>query len=160
MANFKKGQLVVHRRDGMAKIGDTTVISDKEYFIVNTIRGGGENIYVPKERADFIIRPVMNKDEAEELVAFIKDIPLDYNTNTKQRRDNLKRRLYSGDVKDIAYLFKQLFFFKTLKDGSIKFGPVDIDMLNYATGNLLDELTVSYDMDRSDIEEFIYNKIK
>ncbi len=159
MANFSIGQMVVHRRDGLAKIADTTLISDKEYFIVNTIRGSGENIYVPKERADSIIRHLLTKEEADELVEYMRTVGLDYNANTKQRRDSLKKRLSSGDVKDIGFLFKQLYLFKTNEDGTIKFGPVDVDMLTYASENLLDELTVSYDMDRSDIQDFIYSKL-
>lgn len=159
MLIFAKGQLVVHCRDGLATVKDETILGDKEYFIVHTMRGSGENIYVPKDRAESIIRPVMSVDRAEELINYIKTVELEYNSNTKQRRDSLKRRLMSGDVNDIAYLYKQLYFYKTQTDGSIKFGPVDLDMLNYASNNLLDEFAIVYKKDRDDIEEFVDKKI-
>ena len=160
MVEFKRGQQVVHCRDGLAVITDETVVSDKEYFIVKTIRGGGENIYVSKERANNIIRPIMNPKTADELLKYAKTIEIEYNSNTKQRRDGLKRRLSSGDVKDIIFLFKQLYFYKTIQDGSIKYGPVDLDMLQFATNNLLDELSITYQKDRDQIEEFVYKKLK
>lgn len=159
MLIFEKGQLVVHCRDGLATVSDETTLGDKEYFIVRTLRGGGENIYVPKDRSESIIRPIMDEKKAEELIAYIRTVELEYNSNTKQRRDSLKRRLMSGDVNDIAYLYKQLYFYKTQTDGSIKFGPVDLDMLNFASNNLLDEFAVVYKKDRNEIEEFIDNKL-
>ena len=159
MLNFQKGQLVVHCRDGLATVMDETVLGDKDYFIVHTMRGSGENIYVPKDRSESIIRPIMEVDKAEEILKYIKTVELEYNSNTKQRRDSLKRRLMSGDVNDIAFLYKQLFFYKSQTDGSIKFGPVDLDMLNFASDILLDELAVVYKKDRSDIEDFVNNKI-
>ena len=159
MNNFKKGQQVIHCRDGLAVIIDETVMADKSYFIVHTVRGSGENIYVPQDRAEQIIRFVMDEKEANKLLDFIKTIELDFNPNTKQRRDAIKKRLLSGDVKDCAYLFKQLYFFNTLKDGSIKFGQLDIDMLSYASNNLLDEFAISFGKNRDEIEEFIYKKI-
>ena len=160
MVEFKRGQQVVHCRDGLAVITDETVVSDKEYFIVKTIRGGGENIYVSKERARNIIRPIMDPTTADELLEYAKTIDIEYNSNTKQRRDGLKRRLSSGDVKDVIFLFKQLYFYKTIQDGSIKYGPVDLDMLQFATNNLLDELSITYQKDRDQIEEFVYKKLK
>ena len=159
MLIFEKGQLVVHCRDGLATVSDETTLGDKEYFIVRTLRGGGENIYVPKDRSESIIRPIMSEKKAEELIAYIRTVELEYNSNTKQRRDSLKRRLMSGDVNDIAYLYKQLYFYKTQTDGSIKFGPVDLDMLNFASNNLLDEFAVVYKKDRNEIEDFIDKKL-
>jgi len=159
MEQFVKGQQVVHCRDGLAVIVDETVISDKEYFVVKTIRGGGENIYVSKERAENIIRPIMDQKMANDLFEYAKTVEVEYNSNTKQRRDSLKRRLSSGDVKDIVFLVKQLYFYRNKNDGSIKYGPVDLDMLQFATNNFFDELAITFQKPRDDMEEFVYKKL-
>ena len=160
MNNYKIGQQVIHCRDGLAVVVGSTNMADKDYYVVKTIRGSGENIYVPVDRADQIIRFLMSEKEADQLVEYIKTIPMEFNPNTKQRRDAIKKRLLSGDIKDGAYLLKQLFFFKEQNDGSIKYGALDIDMLSFASNNLLDEFAISYNVDRDKIEEFIFNKIK
>ena len=160
MSNYKIGQQVIHCRDGLAVVVGSTNMADKDYYVVKTVRGSGENIYVPVDRADQIIRFLMSEKEADQLVAYIKTIPMEFNPNTKQRRDAIKKRLLSGDIKDGAYLLKQLFFFKEQNDGSIKYGALDIDMLSFASNNLLDEFAISYNVDRDKIEEFIFNKIK
>ena len=159
MEQFVKGQQVVHCRDGLAVIVDETIISEKEYFVVKTIRGGGENIYVSKERAENIIRPIMDQKMANDLFEYAKKVEVEYNSNTKQRRDSLKRRLSSGDVKDIVFLVKQLYFFRNKNDGSIKYGPVDLDMLQFATNNFFDELAITFQKPRDDMEEFVYKKL-
>ena len=160
MEQFVKGQQVVHCRDGLAVIVDETIISEKEYFVVKTIRGGGENIYVSKERAENIIRPIMDQKMANDLFEYAKTVEVEYNSNTKQRRDSLKRRLSSGDVKDIVFLVKQLYFFRNKNDGSIKYGPVDLDMLQFATNNFFDELAITFQKPRDDMEEFVYKKLE
>lgn len=160
MNEYQIGQQVIHCRDGLAVVVGNTSMADKDYYIVKTVRGTGENIYVPVDRADQIIRFLMSVEEADRLVAFIKTIPMEFNPNTKQRRDAIKKRLLSGDIKDGAYLFKQLYFYKTSNDGSIKYGALDIDMLSFAANNLLDEFAISYKKNRDEIEAFIFDKIK
>lgn len=160
MNEYQIGQQVIHCRDGLAVVVGNTSMADKDYYIVKTVRGTGENIYVPVDRADQIIRFLMSVEEADKLVDFIKTIPMEFNPNTKQRRDAIKKRLLSGDIKDGAYLFKQLYFYKTSNDGSIKYGALDIDMLSFAANNLLDEFAISYKKSRDEIETFIFDKIK
>ncbi len=160
MNEYQIGQQVIHCRDGLAVVVGNTRMADKDYYIVKTVRGTGENIYVPVDRADQIIRFLMSVEEADKLVDFIKTIPMEFNPNTKQRRDAIKKRLLSGDIKDGAYLFKQLYFYKTSNDGSIKYGALDIDMLSFAANNLLDEFAISYKKNRDEIEAFIFDKIK
>lgn len=159
MSDFVRGQQVIHCREGLAVIVNETIIADNGYYVVQTARGAGENIYVPIERANVIIRPILTKKEADELIEYMRGVEIEFNPNTKQRRDSLKRRLGSGDVHDVANLFKQYYFFKTLKDGSVRFGPVDLDMLQYATNNLLDELSITYEKSRNEIEDYLFEQL-
>ena len=81
MSSFKKGQQVIHCRDGLAVIVDETLMAGNSYFIVRTIRGAGENIYVPIDRADQIIRVLMTEKEAEDLISYIKMIKIFLNSS-------------------------------------------------------------------------------
>ena len=138
-------------------------MNGKEYFLVSVKHNSGETIYVPVDTASSIIRPLMDKKTADSLLTFIKKIEKEFNTNTKQRRDAYKRRLSSGDVKDIAYLYKQLYFYNLIggeNNTEIKLGPVDIDMLSYAENMLLDELSITYSIPREEIKTFVDKKIR
>ena len=159
---FKINDSVIHCREGLSVIVGSKDMNGKEYFLVSVKHNSGETIYVPVDTASSIIRPLMNKKEADSLLSFIKKIEKEFNTNTKQRRDAYKRRLSSGDVKDIAYLYKQLYFYNLIggeNNTEIKLGPVDIDMLSYAENMLLDELSITYSIPREEIKAFVEKKI-
>lgn len=153
------GDKVIHFRNGLSTIVRMTEMAEREYYIVHTLRGDGENIYVPIIGCDNIIRPIMDIDSADKLLSSLKNIKLEFNTNTKQRRDAYKKRLSSGKVEDVAFLMKQHYLYIEHPE-CVKLGPTDIDMLSFATTNLLDELALTYSLDRDKIEAFILEKIK
>jgi RNA polymerase-interacting CarD/CdnL/TRCF family regulator len=159
---FKINDSVIHCREGLSVIVGSKDMNGKEYFLVSVKHNSGETIYVPVDTARSIIRPLMDKKAADSLLSFIKKIEKEFNTNTKQRRDAYKRRLSSGDVKDIAYLYKQLYFYNLIggeNNTEIKLGPVDIDMLSYAENMLLDELSITYSIPREEIKAFVEKNI-
>ena len=162
MSDFSVNEEVIHCREGLSTIIGNREMNGKNYFLVRANRMSGETFYVPVDSADSIIREIMSKNDADELLRFIKTIEKDFNTNTKQRRDAYKRRLSSGDVKDIAYLYRQLYFYNQLggeENEEIKLGPVDLDILSYAKNMLMDELTISYQKSRESIECFVEERI-
>lgn len=161
MSDFNVNNEVIHCREGLSTIIGSKEMNGKEYFLVQVNRISGETFYVPVDSADNIIRHIMSTKEADELLKLVKKIGKDFNTNTKQRRDAYKKRLSSGDVKDIAYLYRQLFFYNKLGENNdeIKLGPVDLDMLNYAKNMLLDELAITYKQSRESVEKFVEERI-
>lgn len=149
---------VIHCRNGVSTIINETIMGDREYFIIRALRGDGENIYVPKVGCENIIRPIMSVEEADLLLKSLQGIKKEFNPNTKQRRDAFKRRLSSGDVKDIAYLYRQSYLYNISPEG-VKLGPADVDMLLYATNMFLDELSITYKVDRDNVEQIVIQKI-
>lgn len=160
---FKINDSVIHCREGLSTIIAMNNMNGRDYFLVRTNQAVAETIYVPVETANNIIRPIMDEKEADSVLKYIKGIEKEFNTNTKQRRDAYKRRLASGDVKEIAYLYRQLYFYNLIggeNNEEIKLGPVDIDMLSYAKNMLLDELAISYKVEREGVEAFVEKRIK
>ena len=160
---FKINDSVIHCREGLSTIVSMSNMNGRDYFLVNVSKNSGETIYVPVETAENIIRPLMDKKEADELLKYIKKIKKEFNANTKQRRDAYKKMLSSGNVKEIAYLYRQLYFYEQIggeNNTEIKLGPVDIDMLSYAENMLMDELSITYGVSRTEVKEFIQQRIK
>ena len=155
---YKVGDKVIHSREGLSTITNTTEIAGNEYFVIVSSKGDKENIYVLKNRTDNIIRPIMTYDEAKEVVNYMKSVEAEFISNTKQRRDQYRRRLLSGDVKDLAYLSRQLYFFNLYNSQGqlVKLGPTDLQMLKDAESILFDELALSFDVDRA----FVDQKVK
>ena len=159
---FKVNDSVIHCREGLSTIVAMNNMNGKDYFLVSVNHNSGETIYVPVDTANNIIRPLMNKKDADELLIYIKKIKKEFNSNTKQRRDSYKKMLSSGKVKEIAYLYRQLYFYEKIggeKNTEIKLGPVDIDMLTYAQNMLMDEFSLTYEVKRDEIKDFIEKRI-
>lgn len=159
MMKHQIGDKVIHCRNGVSTIIGLKDMGDRQYFVIHALRGDNENIYVPIIGSENIIRNVMNEDEADRLLHELAAVEKEFNPNTKQRRDAYKRRLGSGDVHDIAYLYRQRWLYEKYPE-NVKLGPSDIDMLGYACNILLDELSLTYNVDREKVEEFILPKIK
>ena len=160
---FQVDQTVIHKREGLAKIVSTALIGDKQYYLLKAARGDGETIYVPGDSTATIIRPVMNVDEAQEVLNYMASVQMEYTSNTKQRRDFYKRLLNSGETQDIAFLTMQLRIYELSNHDSenpdMKLGLMDIDILSKADNILMDEFALTFDKGRDDIKEFIFKKI-
>ena len=142
---YKVGDRVIHSREGLSTIMSETQIAGNDYFVVVADNGDRENIYVMKSRTDIIIRPLMSKEEVNKVFDYMKTIGPEFISNTKQRRDQYRRKLLSGSVYDLAYLSRQLYFYLYLNEQgqTVKLGPTDLQMLRDAEKILFDELAIS-----------------
>ena len=159
---FHVNDRVVHCREGLSLIVGETIIAGNEYFVVVSDKGDRENIYVLKSRTDNIIRPVMNVEEANQVVEYMKTVEAGFISNTKQRRDLYKKKLLSGNVYDLAYLSRQLYFFNFYNANGqvVKLGPTDLQMLKDAESILFDELAISYNIPRDKMSKHISQLLK
>lgn len=158
---FQLNDTVVHFRDGIAIITGVIKMNEQEFFTIKAVRVDDVLIYVPILTATDIIRKVMSLNEANKLIEYMSNLPEIYIANTKQRRDDFKRKLSSGDIKDTAFLTKMYLLYKTNKflTENVKLGQMDVEMLKDAYNRLTDEFCVVYDVTPENIENFVINKL-
>ena len=108
-------------------------------------------------RTENIIRPIMSYEESCEVVKYMKTVEAEFINNTKQRRDKYRKKLLSGNVYDLAYLSRQLYFFNFYNANGqvVKLGPTDLQMLKDAESILFDEFALSFKVDREKVEDKI-----
>ena len=154
---YKIGDRVIHSREGLSTIMGETSIAGNDYFVVVSDKGDKENIYVLKNRTDNIIRPIMSKDEAQKVFDYMKTVGAEFISNTKQRRDQYRRRLLSGSVYDLAYLSRQLYFYYYYNENGqvVKLGPTDLQMLKDAERILFDLLSLSLELSMEDLKQTV-----
>lgn len=163
-SDFRISQMVIHKREGLAEIVSTNLMCGKEYLILKALRGDGEMIYVPADSSSNIIRPIMNVNQADDILKYMSSVEKVYTSNTKQRRDYYKKLLNSGEIKDYALLTVQLWIYdhsnEDAENPDMKLGVMDIDLLTKANDILMDEFAIVYQKDRDKIRDFVFNKIK
>ena len=154
---FKVNETVVHSREGLSTIVGKTEIAGNQYFVIVSRKNPKENIYVLTTRTDNIIRPVMSEKDAKEVISFMKTVDAAFISNTKQRRDLYKKKLLSGNVYDLAFLSRQLYFFNYYNSHGqlVKLGPTDLQMLKDAESILFDEFAISFNKPREEIVEVV-----
>ena len=154
---FKVGDRVVHSREGLSTITNTMIIGENEYFVIVSDKGEKENIYVLTTRTQNIIRPIMSKEECKKVVDYMKSVEAEFISNTKQRRDQYRKRLLSGNVYDLAYLSRQLYYFNYYNANGqvVKLGPTDLQMLKDAEKILFDEMSISFRVKPEEVENII-----
>lgn len=154
---FKVNETVVHSREGLSTIVGKTEIAGNQYFVIVSRKNPKENIYVLTTRTDNIIRPVMSEKDAKEVISFMKTIDAAFISNTKQRRDLYKKKLLSGNVYDLAFLSRQLYFFNYYNSHGqlVKLGPTDLQMLKDAESILFDEFAISFNKPREEVAEVV-----
>ena len=159
---FKVNDVVVHYRDGVSTIVGTTVLDGTEFFVLKAKRVDGVSIYIPIANATQVIRPVMDEANADAIILYMKGIEANFNPNTKQRRDDYKRRLASGNILDIAYLVRHLYLYKTAESlpEKVRFGQVDFDILQSARNMLYDEFCITYNCPEEEIDEFVVKRME
>ena len=154
---FKVNETVVHSREGLSTIVGKTEIAGNQYFVIISRKNPKENIYVLTTRTDNIIRPVMSEKDAKEVISFMKTVDAAFISNTKQRRDLYKKKLLSGNVYDLAFLSRQLYFFNYYNSHGqlVKLGPTDLQMLKDAESILFDEFAISFNKPREEVAEVV-----
>jgi len=158
---YKIGDKVIHYREGLSTIDGSIVLDGNNYFVVHSSSNPVDNIYVSTNKPEKVLRPIMNKEEAFKLIESMKAIQPFFSQNTKQRRDNYKRRIYSGNVDDLAFLYKQLLLYFHLNQVGqpVKLGQVDLEMLFHAKKVILDEITLSLGKSENEVEELFKKTI-
>ena len=109
---FQVGDKIVHPMHGAGVI-DSIVTKKvngvvRDYYILK-LPVGGMLVMIPTSNSEEIgVRPVVDKDEADRLIASIPDIEVDMTQNWNRRYRENMMRIKSGDLLEVAKVVKGL----------------------------------------------------
>ncbi|MCH5171879.1 MAG: hypothetical protein J1F31_03500 [Erysipelotrichales bacterium] len=150
------GKVVVHKKHGICTITHYLQMSGQDYYQLIPRFDESMSIFVPVIKEQELLRDVLTKNEADDLISYMRNIDEDLIEDTKERRDDFHRRFSSGDLKDLAYICRKLFILKKAKEKTnSKFCLTDSTLFEKANKMLLDELSIAYNIDRSNIFDHV-----
>ena len=149
---FQIGDKVVHPMYGAGVL--ESVVQKKvdgvvrEYYIMKLPKRSMV-VMIPTEGSEEIgVRPIMNQDQAGQLLAAIPGIQVEMTTNWNHRyRENLER-LKSGDLLEVARVIKGL----TMRESKRGLSTGERKMLHSAKQILISELVLSQNTSYEDVE--------
>ncbi|MBQ6377140.1 MAG: CarD family transcriptional regulator [Lachnospiraceae bacterium] len=88
---WKKGDTVVHLRDGICEITGTAEMGRQfekpdEYYVLQPLYETASKLYIPIARADRFLRDPLTKEEAEALIRRIPEMDTVWITDEKKRQ--------------------------------------------------------------------------
>ena len=149
---FQVGDKIVHPMHGAGVID--SIVSKKvngvvrDYYILK-LPVGGMLVMIPTANTEEIgVRPVVDRAEADRLIAAMPDIQVDMTQNWNRRYRANMLRIKSGDLMEVARVVKGLM----LRDGDRGLSTGERKMLHSAKQILISELVLSQDSSYEDME--------
>ena len=149
---FQIGDKVVHPMHGAGIV--ESIVQKKvdgvvrDYYIMK-LPGRSMIVMIPTDSCDAIgVRPVMNREQADQVLAAIPNIQVEMTANWNHRyRENLER-LKSGDLLEVARVIKGL----SARDAKRGLSTGERKMLHAAKQILISELVLSTSQSYEDVE--------
>ena len=110
---MNKGDYMVHWSGKVCMVEDMAEMNltgtKRMYFILTPVRDKAEKIYVPIEKTEGTLRPVLSRKEAVSLAGRIRDIEPLQIKDEKQRAQEYKTAYYSQDYLNLVRIAKELY---------------------------------------------------
>ncbi len=163
---YKVDDMVVYGNQGVCQIVNIGNLSismadrKKKYYTLRPIYKREAVVYVPVDNIKAVMRPVMTKEEALELIHKIPSIEHAWIINEAERELQYKTALKTCDCEELVKIIKALFKRKQtrIEDGK-KVTVVDERYLNQAENQLYEELAYALDMPKDEVYPFIKKTI-
>lgn len=146
------GKHGVCRVESVGKLQLTEASGDKEYYTLSKVYSRGGVLYVPADSEKVVMRPVISREEAEELIGHIKEIDMLQIDNEKRKEEIFKQAFKTCDSREWVKVIKTLYERKKIRlSKGKKVTASDERYLRTAEDNLYGELAISLNIDKNDV---------
>lgn len=164
---FKKGEYIVHGRNGVCQVEDITHIdvsgADKNqlYYTLVPMKSTGSKIFYPVDSDRIVMRAIVSKEEAEGIVSEMKHIDPIWIENDRQREAKYKEAIDSCDCKNLICIIKTLYARTKEREAQGKrMTYVDERYFKEAREILFQELSIALGINKDDMEEYILSHVE
>lgn len=164
---WKKGDHVVHRRDGVCCITGIEELSmtssgPETYYILTPVYEAGSKLYVPLSRADQLLRSLLTKDDIEDLIRRLEGGTENlWISDEKARQRFLAETVKTGSEENLMDVISTLYEKKKEQTGSgRKFHASDEHFLNEAEKMINREFGFVLGIEPDDVPKYIKGALK
>ena len=162
---FEKGAYVIHGSNGVCRVDDIGPLvgmgaGDNEYYTLTPIYTNGGKIFSPVDNLRIVLRPVLTKAEAEQLLAKVGDLEELQITDEKKREEAYKQAFYSGECENLVMMLKAIYSrgLQRLSQGK-RATASDERFMHMAEDCLYGELAISFDTSREEAKEMFESRV-
>ena len=159
---FEKDQLIMCGGHGVCRVVDVTgnpidrLDKVRKYYVLEPVFEKGSTVYTPVDNDKVIMRKIMNREEAEELVERITKIDTVWIQEEKSREQMYKEAIRTYDCHSLVRIIKTLYLRKQdrLKEGK-KVLSSDEQYLRKAEELLYSEMSLALSIPKEEVEAYI-----
>ena len=163
------GEKVVHINGGVFIVKEEKIMNygfgDINYLILKPYYTDDSNktlvVYVPEDKKDELIRKIMSREEALQIIENLKKIEPIWYQDLKIRKEKFGELVKSRNINDICVVVKSLYVKQLeLQENNKSLNLLDFDYLNKLKKGIEEELAISLNMSINEINDYITNMIK
>lgn len=159
---FQVNDTVIYGNHGVCRITEIGTLSismadkQKQYYTLRPVYQPSAVIYAPVENPKTLMRPVISKEEAENLIREVPGIDSVWIANEKEREHQYKAALQTCDCRELVKIIKTLYMRKAARiQNGKKVTAVDEKYFRLAEAQLYEELAYALGMEKSQIAPYI-----
>lgn len=163
---FQKGDYVIYGHNGICCIQDITTLDipgvdkNRKYYLLKPVYMSGSTVYTPLDTAETLLRPAMSKEEADNLIKSIPDIPVIPLSDEKTLEQTYKKYMRSNNSKAWVQLIKTIYLRKENRImAGHKVTALDSRYFDLAESSLYGELSVTLGKPREEVKSYIVSCI-
>lgn len=163
---FEVDDFIIYGNHGVCKVENIGTVSlpivdkNKVYYTLRPIYKNEAVVYAPVENPKAVMRPVLSKKEADDLIQEIPQLDSVWIQNEKEREVQYKAALKSCDCRELIRIIKTLYDRKMdrIRDGK-KVTVVDERYFRQAEDQLYGELAFAMKMERGQMGDYLVERI-
>lgn len=164
---FEVGNYVVYGSAGVCKVDKVGPLlkmklpKEKIFYTLLPIYSKGSKVFTPVDSDKVILRPVISKEEACEIINEMDEVEEMWIPDNKKREETFKESLRKCDCRELVKVIKTIHIRREerLADGK-KVTAGDEKILHIAEENLNRELAIALGLEKEIVEEFIAKKFE
>ncbi len=164
---FETGEYVVYGKNGICQVMGVTTMDmegipkDRLYYILRPEGSTEGKIFTPVDSQKMVMRRLLTREEAEELIDEIPAMEVLGVENEKMREETYKKCIRSCQCRELLRMIKTIRFRKRdrISRGK-KATATDEKYLKTAEENVYTELSMLLDIPKNKMEDYIQDRIR
>ncbi|MBR3769482.1 MAG: CarD family transcriptional regulator [Lachnospiraceae bacterium] len=163
---FEIGEYIVYGSKGVCQVEDISQVDipgaskDRLYYVLRQLENGAGKIYVPTDNDKVVMRKIITREAAEELIQRMPEIEQMWVDNDKQREAMYKEAIRTCDYNEWVRMIKTLYFRKKERTAQgKKVTALDEKYLKAAENELYSELSLTLGIPKTEVLDYIKEHI-
>lgn len=164
---FEKGDYIIYGTEGVCQVTEVgtldsaVAVKGRVYYTLIPQYSKGSKIFTPADNTKVLMRPVLTKEEAVELINDISGIDSLGIEDEKKREFEYKDAFRKCDCRELIKLIKSSYkhMQSRISEGK-KVTSQDERYFNMAEDSLYGELAIAMRMDKDQVKEYVIDKME